>query len=170
MGKLLLIIFFVFNTLLTPSTYTHPIKLTSSEIKYDAKAKSVRVECKVFIDDFAPAISATLLTIINQSDLRKEDLTKIENYFYDKYKIMINGKPLPWKIKSYYVDNNVLTLVFVNNNINIQEGDDLKIENALLFESFGDIQSNWMTIRFPPYIRNYNFESKMENPIYSHIF
>ena len=83
---------------------------------------------------------------------------------------MINGKPLPWKIKSYYVDNNVLTLVFVNNNINIQEGDDLKIENALLFESFGDIQSNWMTIRFPPYIRNYNFESKMENPIYSHIF
>ena len=156
--------FLILSISITYASKGHPIKLTSSEIKYDAKTKSVRVECKLFIDDFAPAISATLMRSINQSDLTKDDLKRIENYFISKYKILINGKLLSWKIKSYDIGNNILSLVFIINNVEIKKGDDLEIENALLFEAFGDVQSNWMTIRFPPYIGNYNFESKLRKP------
>ena len=87
MNKLLFISLFVCNTSLISSTYTHPIKLTSSQIKYDVKSKSVRLECKVFIDDFAPAISSSLLTTINQgANLTEGDKQRIENYFIEKYK------------------------------------------------------------------------------------
>ena len=37
-------------------------------------------------------------------------------------------------------------------------------------QKFPDLQSNWMTIQIPPFLPNYNFESKFENYIYSHTF
>ena len=77
---------------------------------------------------------------------------------------------MPWKIDSYYVSNNVLSIVFMHDGVAIDKGGDLKIENALLFEAFGDIPSNWMTIRVPPFVKNYNFESKIGNPVYDHTF
>ncbi len=65
--SLLLIGFFIVF-----SSFNHPIKLTSSEIKYNTDAKTLRVKCKVFIDDFAPAVSVSLLTSLNDSDLADE--------------------------------------------------------------------------------------------------
>ncbi len=172
MNKIIFLLIFIFNIPVVPSLPAHPIKLTSSMIKYDTKTKRISVECKVFIDDFAPAISKSLHTSIYQNNLTEDDLKKIENYFTTKYKITINGSLLLWSIESYDISlqENVLTLVFFNNNIKINKEDNLKIENELLFEAYGGIQSNWMTIRFPPYLQNYNFESKIGNSIYSHIF
>jgi len=170
MKKLLLISFILFSISVVFGSTDHPIKLTSSQILYDVKSKSILVECKVFIDDFAPNISSSLHTSLNQSNLTKDDKSRIEIYFSTNYKILINSKPLDWKIKSYKVADNILTLIFMNTNINLKKGDNLQIENTMLFEAFGDLQSNWMTIRFPPYIGNYNFESKIEDSVYFHTF
>lgn len=170
MNKLLFVILIIFNASLITSFHSHPIKLTSSEIKYDEKSKSVRIECKVFIDDFAPAISSSLLTSLNQKNLTKDDKRRIENYFTENYKIVINNKNLAWEIDSYDISKNVLTIIYYNQNITIKKGDQLIIENKLLFETFKEVQSNWMTIRFPPYIKNYNFESVIDYPVYSHTF
>ncbi len=170
MKKILFITFLLFNLSIAYSFKEHPIKLTSSEIRYDEKKKSIKIECKLFIDDFAPVVSSTLIRNLNQSKLTKDDLRRIENYFIAKYKIAINGKTLSWKIKSYDIASNILTLIFINDDIKIQKGDDLVIENTLLFEVFGDIQSNWMTMRFPPHLRRYTFESKIEKYYYSHTF
>ena len=170
MSKFLFIFLFIVTIPFTSSTHTHPIKLTSSEIKYDVKSKSLRVECKVFIDDFAPAISPSLLVSLNQEKLSEADKQRIENYFVKKYKIAINSKNFTWKIDSYDISKNVLSLVFYNQNITIKKGDQLRIENTLLFEAFGEIQSNWMTVIFPPYVKNYNFESVIDYPVYSKTF
>jgi len=86
--------------LLLSTSSKHPIKLTSSEIKYDTKTNSVSMECKVFIDDFAPAINHTILSRINTSSLTKADKVQIEYYFLMKYKIFINSKKIPLKFKS----------------------------------------------------------------------
>jgi len=168
MKRIVFIIILVLNIPLTTYSNTnHPIKLTSSEIKYIPKTKNIRIECKVFIDDFAPVISSTLLKSIAQKNLTQEDLSKIENYFLEKFKIIYNGKPLPWNIDSYHIEHNILTLVYCNYNIDLNKDDHLKIENEMLFEVFGEVQSNWMTISFPPYFNDHNFESKLDDPIYS---
>lgn len=139
-------------------------------IKYEAKYKRIGVVCKVFFDDFSPAISATLLRSINQSNLTKDDLRRIENYFTAHFQININGKIMPWKIESYDIAHreNILTLVFSKTPMTLKKGDDIKIENTLLFEMFGDIQSNWMTLRFPPFLKDYNFESNTFDSVYSY--
>jgi len=167
MKKILLVLTLLLSLSFTTFSNIHPIKLTSSEIKYIPKTKNLRVECKVFIDDFAPVISSTLLKSIAQKNLTQEDLSRIENYFLEKFKIFFNGKPLPWNINSYHIEHNILTLVYCNYNMDLNKDDHIKIENEMLFEVFGEVQSNWMTISFPPYFNDDNFESKLDDPIYS---
>jgi len=53
MKKLLCVAILLFSSTIALSSDNHPIKLTSSMIRYDANAKNIVVECKVFIDDFA---------------------------------------------------------------------------------------------------------------------
>lgn len=167
MKNIVFAIIILLNIPLTMYSSNHPIKLTSSEIKYIPKTKNIRIECKVFIDDFAPVISSTLLTSISEKNLTKEDTRRIENYFLEKFKIILNDKPLPWSIDSYNIEHNILTLVYCNYGVELNKNDNIKIENTMLFEAFGEIQSNWMTISFPPYFNNDNFESKIDDPIYS---
>ena len=164
------IVILLFSTLFIFFSFSHPIKLTSSIIKYNTKTKGISMECKVFIDDFAPAIEPTLEKRINKSSMTKDDLLKVENYFVSKYRIFINGKKLPLSIDKYKVANNVMTLSFTANYITLKKGDKLLIENELLFEKFPDLQSNWMTIQIPPFLPNSNFESKFENYLYSRTF
>lgn len=128
------------------------------------------MECKVFIDDFAPAIGPNLENRINDKSLTKDDLLRIENYFKTNYKIFIDGKKLLLTIDKYKVANNVMTLSFSSTYITLKKGDKLNIENELLFEKFPDLQSNWMTIQIPPFLPNYNFESKFDNYLYSFTF
>ena len=128
------------------------------------------MECKVFVDDFAPAIDQALEHRINNKTLTKDDLSRIEDYFITNYKIFIDGEKLPLAIDQYKVANNVMTLSFKSTHIIFKKGDKFSIENELLFEKFPDLQSNWMTIQIPPFLSNYNFESKFENYIYSYTF
>lgn len=160
----------ILSSLFILFSFSHPIKLTSSIIKYDTETKVISMECKVFIDDFAPAIGPNLENRINNKSLTKDDLLRIENYFITNYKIFIDGNKLPLAIDKYKVANNVMTLSFSSTFITLKKGDKLNIENELLFEKFPDLQSNWMTIQIPPFLPNYNFESKFENYLYSYTF
>jgi len=172
MKKLLVIVIAFLCTSFSGGVNTHPIKLTSSLIKYDASAKSIHIQCKVFIDDFSPAISETLFDNILNSAIPKSEIEQIEDYFNEKYKIKVNGKIFLWKIDSYDISlrENVLTLEASHSDIALKKGDKITIENALLFEVFGDIQSNWMTLRFPPFLKNYNFESNTGDSVYLYTF
>jgi len=160
----------ILSSLFILFSFSHPIKLTSSIIKYNAETKVISMECKVFIDDFAPAIGPNLENRINNEILTKDDLLRIENYFSTNYKIFIDGNKLSLAIDKYKVANNVMTLSFSSTYIILKKGDKLNIENELLFEKFPDLQSNWMTIQIPPFLPNYNFESKFENYLYSFTF
>lgn len=160
----------ILSSLFILFSFSHPIKLTSSIIKYNSETKVISMECKVFIDDFAPAIGPNLENRINDKSLTKDDLLRIENYFKTNYKIFIDGKKLLLTIDKYKVANNVMTLSFSSTYITLKKGDKLNIENELLFEKFPDLQSNWMTIQIPPFLPNYNFESKFDNYLYSFTF
>lgn len=160
----------ILSSLFILFSFSHPIKLTSSIIKYNAETKVISMECKVFIDDFAPAIGPNLENRINNEILTKDDLLRIENYFSTNYRIFIDGNKLSLAIDKYKVANNVMTLSFSSTYIILKKGDKLNIENELLFEKFPDLQSNWMTIQIPPFLPNYNFESKFENYLYSFTF
>jgi len=143
----------------------HPIKLTASLIEYDVKNIRLKMECKVFMDDFEKSINKTLAKNINLSNLSKEDMKGIGNYFGNHYKIILNNKTLPIKYESSELLNkyNIITIKFTANVVKIKKGDKLIISNALFFAEFGSIQSNRMTIRIPPFVVEDNHESSLNN-------
>ncbi|MEM6684621.1 MAG: DUF6702 family protein, partial [Bacteroidota bacterium] len=97
----------------TERSTVHPMKLTSSEIKYDVASKSIQMKCNVFIDDFTPVINNTMFIRAKQVNLTEEDKKGIEQYFQAKYRIYINNRQLSLSFKSYSIEQNVQSLHFV---------------------------------------------------------
>ncbi|MEM6686964.1 MAG: hypothetical protein AAF617_14375, partial [Bacteroidota bacterium] len=59
---------------------------------------------------------------------------------------------------------------FSENYADLKKGDELYIENELLFEEFEYQQSNWITFNMPPFLLNKNFESTVDNSSYTYTF
>ena len=147
----LLITGFLLCTFFTSTSFNHPIKLTTSLIEYDSEKSSINIECRVFIDDFQDTINRK---DFNPSNPSKEDIEEVEYYFDEFYRILLNSSKLTLSYKSSkaYLANNVLSIKFLVENVTLNKGDALQIENKLFFEKFGPLQSNKMTIRIPPFV------------------
>lgn len=134
--------------------WNHPLKLTASEIKYDVSSKKLKLECKVFIDDFESSINKTLSKNINIYALTKADKAGIQKYFDNHFVITSNGKVLSLKYLSATVrkSENGMSIKFYKNNVSLKKDDKVKIKNTLFFKEFGVNQSNRVTVRIPPFI------------------
>ena len=131
----------------------HPLKLSASLVEFDPESKTLRMECKVFRDDFERSLDSVLKGI-DPNTIKKEEKAKIiETYFNQHYVITFNKKVLPLKLESskYLRDFNVLVFRFEPHSVMIKEGDTLKIKNTLLFAEFGYAQTNRVAVRIPPF-------------------
>ncbi len=156
-SKLLNAIVILFIIIVVPA-FDHPLKLTSSLIEYSSEEKSMKIECRVFIDDFENTINRKDWDVNN---LTKEDIAEIEFYFSEYYRITYNSKLIPLKYSSsiVYGGNNVISLKFSLDDLEIKKGDHMFIENKLFFKEFGYLQSNQMTVRIPPFVPEDYFEA-----------
>ncbi|MEL6533957.1 MAG: DUF6702 family protein [Bacteroidota bacterium] len=158
---------FLFGILLLCSSSKHPIKLTASLLEYDPGSKSISIECRVFIDDFENTLG---LENFDASNISKKHQSDIEYYFLEFYRISVNGQEftLNYSSSEALEANNVLNLKFLVNDVSLQEGDELIIENSLFFMEFGEKQTNRMIIRFPPFIPEVNYIATIDNPLVSY--
>ena len=156
----------------TVSSFDHPIKLTASLIEYDNENKEIKVECKLFIDDFEKSINPTLTKNIDLSLLSKEDKIGIDAYFDKRFTIKLNDTIVPLKFESHelHLDYNVVTIRFSKSDLSIKEGDTLKVKNILFFEEFSYMQSNRITITAQPYFQEYNMETNIDIKTFTYNF
>ncbi|WP_348772867.1 DUF6702 family protein [Aquimarina sp. MMG016] len=152
----------------TSFSSSHPIKLTSSLIEINPRTNILSMECRVFMDDFTFSMNDTFTKNFNASNLSKEDLEGIEDYFERYYKIFINDKiyTLTYISSEVFEKHNVLSIKFSNKIPVIAEGDQICIENTLFFEDFDFLQSNRITVRIPPFISEDYYEiTSLDKPI-----
>ncbi|WP_299255556.1 DUF6702 family protein [uncultured Aquimarina sp.] len=152
----------------TSFSSSHPIKLTSSLIQTFPKSNILRVECRVFMDDFTYSMNDTFTKNFNALKLSEQDIEGIEDYFERYYKIIINDKiyTLAYESSEVFEKHNVISIKFSNKIPVIKEGDQICIENTLFFEDFDFLQSNRMTVRIPPFISENYFEiTSLDKPI-----
>ncbi|KAA1247901.1 DUF6702 family protein [Aquimarina sp. RZ0] len=144
---------------------SHPIKLTSSLIEYNAEKTELQIECRVFIDDLMNSINYTFNKDINLTNVSNEDKKSIESYFKKYYVITINGKQFPLKYVTSQVleEHNVCILKFSQNISTIKKGDQLCVENRLFFEEFDFLQTNLVTVRIPHFVEEVYFEAMSTN-------
>ena len=151
--------------LFTSFTTFHPIKLTASLIEYTPESKRLKMMCRVFIDDFENSLNAKLTKDINIYEPSPKDEQIIENYFKKNYSIYINGQKYPIRYQGSVVSeaNNIVTIAFAEHVMPIRKGDEICIENTLLFEEFGFLQSNVITLNIPPLKVDENFEARHDD-------
>lgn len=154
----LLSLIIIFTVSVVSSSFNHPLKLTSSLIEYNAQQKEMKMECRVFVDDFENTINRKNWDVNN---LTKEDISEIEKYFDQFYRFTHNFEKLSLSYSSSTVfgANNVLSLKFSVIDLELKKGDDLFIENELFYEEFGVLQSNKMTVRIPPFVEEDYFDA-----------
>ena len=144
--------------------------MTSSELKFDGNEKVIQLQCNLFIDDFAPAVTETLFDGLSNGNVSDGDKKMIQFYFQAKYRIFVNDKLLKLKLKRHLVEQNVISVFFEAKLKSFSKGDKLRIENELLFEKFGPLQTNWVVLKLPPDLPNFTYQSKLEDYIYKHTF
>ncbi len=146
--------FLLLGVLFISTSFRHPLKLTTSMVTYDPGSKTLKMECRVFIDDFENSINRTLSKDINVSNLTKADKAGLERYFAERYAIRLNGKIIPLKYLSSKVlrAENVFSIKFTKGNVKFKKGDKLTIKNVLFCKEFGMNQTNRITVQIPPYI------------------
>ena len=140
--------------LLSSLTSAHPLKLSASLVQYEPDNKSIRVECKVFMDDFELSLSRSVLKGVDVSTVKREERPKIiEAYFKEFYKIHVNGKRIPLNYAAVIPlrEQNVLVIRFKPVPLTIKKGDRLDIENSMFFRDFGPAQTNRIAVRIPPF-------------------
>jgi len=153
--------FFFFALLLTVSAFDHPLKLSTSLLEYDEEGSKLSLHCRVFIDDFANTLNRQKM---DPASLSFEDMAAIESYVHKFFKLTVNGKPYYYRYQSSEVlgGNTVLNLKFLIKDIEIASGDELIIDNLLLFTKFGAMQTNQMTMKIPPFVDEEFFEAKID--------
>ena len=152
--------------------YPHPLKLTASLIEYNPEKENIRVECKVFIDDFEYCMNKRLNENINITALTEEDIKGIEEYFKKHYIISFNDQLVPLRFQDIEIYNNynVLIVKFDESDLTIKKGDQFAIENTLLLEEFPRTQTNRIALRLPPFIPEYSFETWSQKTAVSYTF
>ena len=171
--KLIVVLLFLAAGVCPSVASSHPLKLSASLIEYDPETKTLRVECKVFIDDFERSLSRWVLNGASVSTIPKDQKPQIiEAYFKKFYSILVNGRRLPLQYDSVtpLFRANVLIIAFKRNVLSIKKGDRLQIQNSMFFQDFGAMQSNRIAVRIPPFSIDDGHVAKLGNSTFSYTF
>ncbi|WP_395049576.1 DUF6702 family protein [Flavobacterium sp.] len=137
-SKTTLFFIFIFGLHSFSDSYFHPLHVSTTEISYNNKQKSVEILCKLFSDDFENAlrkqnktkIDLTGLTLHNEMDLI------IKKYIQNHLQITISDKKLEQNYIGYEIDREV-----VNVYLEIEPAKpfkNIKIDDSILCDFFED--------------------------------
>lgn len=116
----------------------HPLHVSTTEISFNAKEKSLEISCKVFTDDFEDAL-AKLYKV--KTDLSKPTMHKamdelIKKYLTSHLQYIVNGKTLEATYIGFENDIEATNVYLeINNVASLQK---LSLNNTILFEMFDD--------------------------------
>ncbi len=150
---------------------SHPLKMSASLIEYDTAKKSMRMECKVFIDDFERSLMNSVMKGLDPAQVSKKQRVRlIELYFQKFYSIKHNGRRVPLKFKSVtpLYRANVLVIQFSDVALALKQGDKLVINNTMFFADFGLAQTNRIAVRIPLFKIDDGHAGTVRNHVFSY--
>ena len=159
---------------LTPSAASsHPIKASASLVEYDDVKKAIRLECKVFIDDFQRSLMNSVLKGKDPSTVSRKDRPRLVEAYFDKfYSIKHNGTRIRWEVVDLVPlrKQTVLLIKFRQVPLKIKPGDNLHILNTMFFRDFGPAQTNRIAVRIPRFGISDGHVATIRNHVFSYTF
>jgi hypothetical protein len=132
----LLLVLFIFS--LKPM---HPLHVSTTEINFNAKEKSLEISCRIFTDDFETALAKQFKTKV---DLSKPAMHKAMDELVKKYlsthlQYVVNGKSAAATYIGFEKDNEAINIYLEIDNVSALQN--LSVINSILYDLYDDQMS-----------------------------
>ena len=91
------------------SSWTHKFYVGIYQVNYASDKKMLQITTRIFVDDLNNALQLKHKKKfhIGEKFAADEEVSAMNKYITDNFRIAVNGKPLPLDFRSYEVENNV---------------------------------------------------------------
>ena len=151
--------------LISSSVSAHQLKFSTTLIEYDEQSAKIDLMFNVFMDDFALGIQNLLSKEIDYISPSKSEKKDLKKYFETYFKIELNGinLNLQYQEAEIYSDFNAFRFKFSCDEIYFYKGDELFVENNVLFNEFEYQQTNMNVLRIPPFFEEKHYQATFKN-------
>ena len=128
--------------LFTLTSFTiHKFYIAIYQINFISEKKRLEITSRIFVDDLNAALlkKYKIKTHIGESTETKEDITMMNQYLIEHFKIKVNGNSKNIQFISKEMENNVVIGYY--KIIDVSSIKTLSIQNATLMEVFSDQQN-----------------------------
>lgn len=117
---------------------SHPLHVSTTEISFNPKGKSLEISCRIFTDDFENVLAKTFKT---KTDLSKPAMQKemdalIKQYLTKNLKFQVNGKPVAASYIGFEIDHEATNVYLEIENVASLQG--IGLTNSILYDLFDD--------------------------------
>lgn len=135
-SKLLLVL--IIFTFFSPPESKHPLHVSTTEVNFNAKEKSLEISCRIFTDDFEVALSKQFKA---KTDLSKPAMHKkmdelVKKYLNANLQYKINGKNLTANYVGFEKDMEATNIYLEISNISSLQR--LSLTNSILYDLYDD--------------------------------
>lgn len=136
-----LLLLSVTSTLFFGVSSKHPLHVSTTEINFNAKNKSLEITSRIFTDDFEAVLAKKYNT---KTDLSKESVHKamdelVKKYMASNLKYNINGKPMTANYIGFEKDGEATNVYLeIENAPTLQK---INVANSILYDLFDDQMS-----------------------------
>ncbi len=116
----------------------HPLHVSTTEISFNTKEKSLEISCKIFTDDFEDALAKQykVKTDLNKPTMHKAMDDLINKYLTTHLQYVVNGKAM---VATYVGFENEIEVTNVYLEIkDVSSFQKLSLNNTILYEMFDD--------------------------------
>lgn len=120
------------------NTDKHPLHLSSTELNYNLKTRTIEVSCRIFTDDFEDIISKKYKVKADLSaDAKHKEMDRLVNQYISAHlQLAANGKILPLNYIGFEKDNEAVVVYLESAKImNIVK---LETTSTVLYDLFDD--------------------------------
>ncbi|TKC13037.1 hypothetical protein FA048_05310 [Pedobacter polaris] len=139
-SKLLLVslIFTCFLPATSVKESKHPLHVSTTEINFNSKEKSLEISCRIFTDDFENVLtkSYNVKTDLNKPSMQKAMDELIKKYLTAHLQYNVNGKTVNATYVGFEKDQEATNVYLEIGNITSLQK--LSINNTILYDLFDD--------------------------------
>lgn len=119
-------------------TPMHPLHVSTTEMNFNAKEKTIEVTCRIFTDDFERILAKNYKT---KTDLTKPEMHKAMDILIKKYidshlQYVLNGKKVTGNYIGFEKDYEATNVYLEIENVSAIQS--LTITNSILYDLFDD--------------------------------
>ena len=116
----------------------HPLHVSTTEISFNTKEKSLEISCKLFTDDFEDALAKLykVKTDLNKPAMHKAMDELIKKYLNTHLQFVVNGKTMEATYIGFEKDIEATNIYLEIDNVSSLQK--LSLSNTILFEMFDD--------------------------------